>query len=71
MHAVRGAGDFFYQYLSLIIIIININNYNCFQRLVHVVRGAGDQLSYMRIHTPHMGQFLQGGKNGRLMSYFF
>ena len=21
--------------------------------------------------TPHMGQFLQGGKNGRLMSFFF
>ena len=52
----RGAWcwGFFYQYLSLIIIIININNYNCFQRLVHVVRGAGDQLSYMRIHTPHI-----------------
>ena len=21
--------------------------------------------------VPHMGQFLQGGKNGRLMSFFF
>ena len=26
---------------------------------------------YMFCHIAHMGQFLQGGKNGRLMSFFF
>ena len=25
---------------------------------------------YMFCHIAHMGQFLQGGKNGRLMSFF-
>ena len=31
----------------------------------------GFPTSSVRSISPHMGQFLQGGKNGRLMSFFF
>ena len=48
MHAVGGAGDFFVNiyYLSMIFIFKSW----CTRR----VGSAGDQLSYIRIHTPHI-----------------
>ena len=42
-------------------------------KVVHSVSDFAVSFGYvpMRFVHPHMGQFLQGGKNGRLMSFFF